>query len=78
MITIDIFLALAIFLSVALGVVFFAWIFYNYSKERTKTHAREAVHQCPYCTYVFVNDKEEGIFVCPRCRSYITQDPCGP
>ncbi len=72
MITIDIFLALAIFLSVALGIVFFAWIFYNYFNEKTKTGVMGSVHQCPYCTHVFVNYKEQGACVCPQCRSYIT------
>ena len=75
MITIDIFLAIAIFLSVSLCVVFLVWIFYTFRNEKTATHDSEFVHQCPYCTYVFVSCKKEDVLVCPRCQSYIADAP---
>ena len=75
MITVDIFLAIAVFLSVFLCVVFIVWIFYNFYNEKTADHDIESVHQCPYCTYVFVNHSKQDVLVCPRCWSYITDNP---
>ena len=77
MIQIDIVLAISVFLSVFLGVVFVLWIFYNFRGGRKKIGADsvEHVHQCPYCTYVFVSYQQTDVFMCPRCRSYIGDTP---
>lgn len=75
MIQVDIVLAIAIFLSIALTVVFVLWIFYNFpgGKKKTAADSVEQVQQCPYCTYVFVSDKKGDVVMCPRCKSYIAE-----
>ena len=75
MIQVDIVLAIAIFLSILLTVVFVLWMFYNFpgGKEKTAADSVEQVQQCPYCTYVFVNDKKGDVVMCPRCKSYIAE-----
>ncbi len=77
MIPIDLVLAIAIFLSISLVVVFGSWIFYNFRNGNGKTPADhvEQVQQCPYCTYVFVSYKQGDVLMCPRCKSYIGDTP---
>ena len=73
MIQVDIVLAIAIFLSIPLAVVFALWMFYNFhgGKEKTAADSVEQVQQCPYCTSVFINDKQGDGVMCPKCKSYI-------
>ena len=71
MIKIDILLAVAIFLSIPLCVVFVVWIFYNFHRGRMAGPDEDQIRQCPYCTYVFVSYREGDIQMCPRCQSYI-------
>lgn len=73
MIPIDASLAIAVFLSIFLGVVFVLWIFYNFygGSKGTVVEPVEDVQQCPYCTYVFINYAGRGMVMCPRCHSYI-------
>ena len=75
MIQVDIVLAIAIFLSILLAVVFALWIFYNFhgGEEKTAADSAEQVQQCPYCTCVFVNDKQGDVVMCPKCKSYIAE-----
>ena len=49
MIQVDIVLAIAIFLSIPLAVVFALWIFYNFhgGEEKTAADSAEQVQQCP-------------------------------
>ncbi len=77
MIQVDIVLAIAVLLSFSLAVVFVLWIFYNFrgGKERTTADSVDQVQQCPYCTYVFVNDEQGEVLMCPRCKSYIGDTP---
>lgn len=80
MIQVDIVLAIAIFLSVLLAVVFVLWIFYNFpgGKEKPTANSVEQVQQCPYCTYVFVSDQKGDVVMCPRCKSYIVEQAPPP
>lgn len=75
MIHVDIVLAIAIFLSISLGVVFLLWVFYNFRGGRGTAVGDniEQVQQCPYCAYVFTCTRQAGVFKCPRCRSYIDE-----
>ena len=77
MIQVDVVLAIAVFLSFFLAVVFVLWIFYNFhrGKEKTTTGNAEQVRQCPYCTHVFVNYEQGDVIMCPRCKSYIGDTP---
>ncbi|MBI5149598.1 MAG: hypothetical protein HZA28_02345 [Candidatus Omnitrophica bacterium] len=71
MIKVDLLLAVAIFLSVPLCLVFLLWIFYNFRRGQTTTLDEAQVRQCPYCTHVFLSYGEGEIQMCPRCQSYI-------
>jgi uncharacterized paraquat-inducible protein A len=71
MIKVDILLAVSIFLSVPLCIVFVLWIFYNFYRGETTAPDEGQVRQCPYCTHVFVSYQGRGIQMCPRCQSYI-------
>lgn len=73
MIKIDIFWAIAIFLSVSLGIVFVLWIFYNFRRGSTANQGE--IQQCPYCTHVFLSHDQGDIQACPRCQSYIGEVP---
>lgn len=75
MIQVDIVLAISIFLSISLGVVFLLWVFYNFRGGRGTAVGDdiEQVQQCPYCAYVFVSLKQADVLMCPRCRSYIAE-----
>ena len=77
MIQVDVVLAMAIFLSLSLAVVFALWIFYNFrgGKEKTTADNAEQVRQCPYCTHVFVSYEQGDVIMCPRCKSYIGDTP---
>ncbi|MBI5024083.1 MAG: hypothetical protein HZC18_03685 [Candidatus Omnitrophica bacterium] len=55
-------------------------LFYNFhgGKEKTAAASVEQVQQCPYCTYVFISDKQGGVVMCPRCKSYIAGQAPSP
>lgn len=77
MIQVDVVLAIAIFLSISLAVVFVLWIFYNFrgGEEKALPDNAKQVQQCPYCAYVFVSYKQGDVLMCPRCKSYIGTTP---
>ena len=80
MIQVDIVLAIAIFLSILLTIVFVLWIFYNFhgGKEKTAADSVDQVQQCPYCAYVFVSYEQGDVVMCPRCKSYIAEQAPSP
>ena len=72
MITINFSDAISAYLCGALLLVFGLWIFYNYREpHRRLSDDTEKITQCPYCSYVFINQQKSEIFSCPECKSYI-------
>lgn len=69
MIRIDLIWAMAGFLGIGMVLVFVFWMFYNFTEEKTPGGI---VEQCPYCTYIFLNDRPDNAVQCPRCRSLVT------
>ena len=79
MIKIDFSLAITLFLSFSIIIVFIFWLPYNGHDTEGLDNARW-LRQCPYCTYAFFYypNKEEGgqeaggkLLKCPHCKSYI-------
>jgi uncharacterized paraquat-inducible protein A len=79
MIKINFSLAIAVFLSLSLFLVFILWIFYNFRRTYIGNETKY-LQQCPYCTYIFFQygpgqpGKEPGgdqMIACPRCQSYL-------
>lgn len=73
MIKLEISLAISLFLSFPIILVFTLWMFYNYYQEDSLMQKTKDLHQCPYCTYFFFYYQETPWLCCPRCKSYITK-----
>ncbi len=73
MIRIDLAMAMSLYLSFSIILVFAFWIFYT---KHNKNIISEFYHlqQCLYCTYLFFNVQGKDIHMCPHCKSYITSD----
>ena len=69
MITIDINIAIALFFSFCLILVFGLWLFYNLNEDRNKDMTHNIV-QCPYCSHLF-NETRSELIRCPQCKSII-------
>ena len=74
MIKIEFPIAIAIFISVPLILVFLSWIFYNLKREKKRSNELEYFQQCPYCTYVFFDYSEKALKTCPHCQSLIAKN----
>ena len=72
MIKIDFPLAIALYLSFFLLLVFLQWIFYNFYRNDEVDFQTGYIFKCPFCTYVFVNYSKGQYKVCPRCHSWIS------
>ncbi len=73
MIKIDIVVAISIYLSFTLALVFIFWIFYTCNAKSVMGESNY-LKQCVYCTYVFFEYKKKNVLICPRCKSYITME----
>lgn len=74
MIKIDIGMALGLYLSFSIVLVFAFWIFYTNSRHTNTISQIYHLQQCAYCTYLFFNIQGKDIEICPHCKSYITSD----
>ena len=76
MIKINLNLAITVFLSVSLSLVFIRWILYTFTKSTEKESDQKHLFQCPYCTAVFFSyDMNNKIHICPKCKSYVQKEP---
>ena len=74
MITLNFDWAVALFLTLSLGIVFILWMFYTLKKtaEPAATHQEPGnINQCPYCTFIFYSYNDFETLRCPRCQSFI-------
>ena len=71
MIKIEFVTALSISLCISMMIIYGIWLVSQRGKEEMLTPSQEYVHQCPYCTFVFVTFKKEEAMRCPRCKSLI-------
>ena len=71
MIKIDFSIAIAIYLTLNLMLVIGFWLFYTCNREKQFGQEFKFLHQCTYCTYVFLDYSDSKIKICPKCRSYI-------
>lgn len=70
MIKVDISTAFVVYLCLSLGVVLFAWIFFEYKfKVKRVNPEQKKTCRCPICAYVYIYDSEEDFSRCPRCDS---------
>ena len=74
MIKIDLTLAVSLFLSLSLIVVFVKWISYTFNNYQLTTNGIRHLKQCPFCTYIFFQYKDSELLVCPRCKCYFNVD----
>lgn len=72
-IIIDFSTGITVLLSIPLALVFSKWAFYNYIKEEEWDYQSDYFHQCPYCTYIFFDYKNNPLKMCPRCYSLIAK-----
>ena len=72
MITLDFQWAITGFLFFFLFLVFMHWLFYTYSKCNSYIHKVQYFVQCPYCTHIFFDCRNQEIQKCPRCQSFIS------
>ena len=59
-------------LSVSVLIFFGLWIFLDFRKESINFLDLNTVHQCPYCTHIFVVYIDNVSSECPVCSSIIS------
>ncbi|MBN2190186.1 MAG: hypothetical protein JW728_03150 [Candidatus Aureabacteria bacterium] len=70
MIKVDISTAFIIYLCLTLGLVLFAWIFFEYRFKVKRVNPQiKRTCRCPICAFVYIYDVEEEYSRCPRCGS---------
>ena len=70
MITIDINIAIASFISLSLVLVFSLWLFYNFREVVDREDSLEKIVECPYCTHLFKEIRSD-LIRCTHCKSVI-------
>ena len=70
MIRIDFTLAIAAYLIIAMGAVFFLWLAGSRQKEKELFLDQRFIWFCSVCTYTYINTKDDVISNCPRCGGY--------
>ena len=70
MIDIDFTLAVALYATISIAALLFAWTFGRRERTRHLTLEEKFIWHCGVCTYTYINTKEEIISVCPRCGNY--------
>ena len=74
MIKIDFNWAMASYIFIIIALVIGHWIFYTCRRDKGIFIDSKFFQECPYCTYIFLNYEEGDLKMCPRCRSYITEE----
>jgi len=72
MIKIDFTIAISIYISFFLLLVFGQWIFYNFFRNDDLDFQSAYFQQCPFCTYGFLDYQQNRYKICPRCQSLIS------
>ncbi|OGX19115.1 MAG: hypothetical protein A2Y04_02655 [Omnitrophica WOR_2 bacterium GWC2_45_7] len=71
MIKLDLVVAISIFLTFLIFLVFAKWIFYTSNSSDSLSDKLMYLQVCPYCIFVFFQYNIENFIICPRCKSYI-------
>lgn len=78
MIKIDITLAISLLFCFSILLVFLFWIIYNSNTKYLTTGESGHLEQCPYCTLIFFDYRQEALQQCPRCQSYLNLSQKNP
>ncbi|OGX33908.1 MAG: hypothetical protein A3F87_04910 [Omnitrophica WOR_2 bacterium RIFCSPLOWO2_12_FULL_51_24] len=63
--------AVALYLSICLGVLILYWAFFEKVKSLPNRSVSDRnVWHCAICTYFYIDSRHSDISVCPRCGSY--------
>jgi uncharacterized paraquat-inducible protein A len=74
MIYLDFHTAVTLLLALPLVIIFVLWLFYNFHQDTVYRYPIEGLHQCPFCTYVFMVFAPQPLLKCPRCQSLISSE----
>lgn len=68
--------ALAAFvMTVTIGFVLFAWLFYTqYRSWRVLPETTDSLYQCPFCFKLFFHYQRTNSLKCPCCLSLLDED----
>ncbi|MDD5595483.1 MAG: hypothetical protein PHY94_04465 [Candidatus Omnitrophica bacterium] len=70
MIKIDFSLAVALYSLIFLAVILVLWVSAKRQKDRDLSLDDRFIWFCAICTYTYINTRDDGFSVCPRCGSY--------
>src|SRR3989338_5397067 len=73
MIRIDFSWAISIYTFLMISLVIGHWVFYTFFREKDVFDDTKFFQECPYCTHIFFSYEENGLKMCPKCQSYITE-----
>ncbi len=74
MIQLDLGIAISIFVSFFLMIVFVHWIFYNLNKRSVTDKETRFFTRCPFCANLFPDYRDsKELKRCPRCHSLISK-----
>lgn len=71
MMTVDLNIAIAVFLSLSLLLVFIRWVVYNSSDQEINSLIQQTIVRCPYCAHLFRDDHDADMVRCPCCHSIV-------
>jgi hypothetical protein len=65
--------AAAIMLSCVVALIVWIWL-----RERDRAGVEDDaagnIRQCPYCSRMCVNDRDQKVMLCPVCKSYFEEE----
>ena len=72
MIRVDVTTFFFIMVTLPVIIIVISWLYVEY-KHKTKESKPEGqiISRCDICQFPFMHDKDEEIFKCPRCGSYL-------
>ena len=70
MITINFYLAIALYLVLIVGAVLLAWLLGVKEKDKDLSVDARFIWFCTVCSYTYIDTKGNPLSICPRCNSY--------
>ncbi|RJP28215.1 MAG: hypothetical protein C4533_07000 [Candidatus Omnitrophota bacterium] len=70
MINVNFYWAIAFYIILFISVIVIAWLLARDDKDKDLSVDQKFIWFCYFCTYTYINTRDNRISICPRCGSY--------